>query len=246
MTEKSALVTGASRGIGLGIAERLAERGFGLTVTARHVEALETVAARLRDLGSPQVVPVAGDLADPELPVRLVEAHTAAFDGMNALVLNAGVGSAGQIADYPLRRFDKTVAINLRAPLQLVQLALPALRKTAAADPDRGARVVALASITGVFAEPGLAVYGAIKAALISLVRTLNVEESGNGVAATALSPGYVDTDMSEWAKNTIPPETMIPVSDIVEVVEAMLRLSARTVVPDLVLSRAGTSGYIA
>lgn len=189
---------------------------------------------------------MAGDLVDPEHLERLADAHTAAFDGMNALVLNAGVGSAGQVADYPLRRFDKTVAINLRAPLQLVQLALPALRKTAAADPDRGARVVALASITGVFAEPGLAVYGAIKAALISLVRTLNIEESANGVAATTLSPGYVDTDMSAWAKNTIAPETMIPVSDIVEVVEAILRLSARTVVPDIVLSRAGTSGYIA
>ncbi len=246
MTRAAVLVTGASRGIGLGIAESLAAQGIRLTVTARKAETLENVAARLRDLGAPEVIAVAGDMADPGHVEELLGAHTAAFDAMSALILNAGVGSAGPIAEYPLRRFDKTVAVNLRAPLQLMQSALPALRKGAAADPERGAKIVALASITGAFAEPGLAVYGATKAALISLIRTLNAEESGNGIAGTTISPGYVDTDMSEWARERIAREEMISVGDVVRMVDALLGLSARAVVPDIVMSRAGTSGYVA
>ena len=163
---------------------------------------------------------------------------------MRALVLNAGVGTAGTIGEFPKHRFDKTVAVNLAAPFALVQQALPLLRKAAAADPAHGAKVVALSSITGVYAEHGLAAYGATKAALISLMETLSAEESGNGVAATAIAPAYVDTDMSAWIKDTIPAESMIATNDIVELVDALLRMSARAIVPSIVVSRAGASPY--
>ncbi len=104
--------------------------------------------------------------------------------------------------------------------------------------------MIALASITGVYAEAGLAVYGAAKAALISLIATLNAEESGNGITATTIAPGYVDTEMSSWIRDQIPPERMLPVTDVVEMVDALLRLSPRAVVPNIVMSRAGTDGY--
>jgi len=126
----------------------------------------------------------------------------------------------------------------------VLQAALPLLRAAAAADPARGAKIVALSSITGVYAEAGLAAYGATKAALISLIETLDAEESGNGVSATAIAPGYVDTDMSGWIKDRIHAETMIPVDDIVEIVDTLLRLSSRTVLPKLVLTRAGAGLY--
>ena len=240
----SALITGASRGIGLGIAQRLAGQGFALTIAARDRQRLEDVAAQLRAAGAPDVVAVAADMSDPEAVGSLVSAHEEAFGSMRALVLNAGVGTAGRIAEFPMRRFDKTVAVNLAAPFALLQAALPLLRKGAADRPDRGAKVVAVSSITGVYAEANLAVYGATKAALISLVETFNAEESGNGIAATAIAPGYVDTDMSEWTKDRIPAETMLTVNDVVELVDAVLRLSDRAVVSKMVLSRAGTSGY--
>lgn len=118
------------------------------------------------------------------------------------------------------------------------------LRAAAAADRVRGARVIALASITGVYSEAGLAVYGAAKAALISLISTLNAEESGNGVTATAISPGYVDTEMSAWIHDRIPPEQMLTVNDVVEIIDTLLRLSSRAVVPNIVMTRAGTDGY--
>lgn len=241
---RTALITGASRGIGLGIATRLAAQGYGLTITARDRDRLESVAADLRTAGAKDVVVVAGDLADEESAGRVVEAHTDAYGSLNALVLNAGVGTAGPIGEFPMRRFDKSLGVNLRAPFSLLQQSLPLLRTGAAENPGRGSKVVALASITGVYAEAGLAVYGATKAALISLTETLNVEESGNGVSATALAPAYVDTDMSAWIHDTIPPEAMIEVNDIVELVDALLRLSSRAVVPKIVVGRAGTDGY--
>lgn len=239
---KSALISGASRGIGLGIANRLAEQGYSLTVTARDASRLDEVAAQLRAAGATDVVAVAADMSDTDGVERVLAEHAHRFGTLSALILNAGVGTAGPVADTSMRRFDKTLAVNLRAPLQLIQGALPMLRAAAAA--DRGAKVIALSSITGVYAEAGLAVYGAAKAALISLIATLNAEESGNGISATTLAPGYVDTDMSAWIHDRIPPERMLAVSDIVEMVDALLRLSSRAVVPNIVVSRAGSDAY--
>lgn len=237
---RSALVTGASRGIGLGIARRLAQQGHGLTITARDTAVLDLVAADLLTLGAARVVPVAADLADRDAPQQIVDMHAAKFSSMDVLVLNAGVGTAGGISDYPMKRFDKTIDVNLRAPFALLQRALPLLRTGARAYPDRGAKVVALASLTGVYAEAGLAAYGATKAAMLSLVDTLNAEENAAGVSGTAFAPGYVETDMSAWIQDKIPAHTMIRVEDIVDLIDGVLRLSSRAVVSRIVITRAG------
>ena len=244
MGSQSALVTGASRGIGLGIATRLAHRGYALTVAARDPDRLDSVAGQLRAAGAPDVQALAGDIADEGYLTDLVEAHALRFDKVDALVLNAGVGSAGALADFHPRRFDKQVTLNLRAPYVLLQQALPHLRKAAAASPAVGAKVVALSSITGVYAEPELAVYGATKAALMSLVRSVNREEAGNGVCATAICPAYVDTDMASYVHERIPAEDMIAVADVVELVDACLRLSARVAVPEIVMARSRSDGH--
>jgi 3-oxoacyl-[acyl-carrier protein] reductase len=246
VSDRSALVTGASRGIGLGLAQMLARKGYGLTIGARDGDRLTDVAKELESAGALSVVAVPGDLADETYAERAVAAHQAAFRDMNCLVLNAGVGTAGNLADFPMRRFDKTVAVNLRSPFALLQASLPLLRAAAAKDPDHGARVLAMSSISAVYAEAGLAAYGATKAALISLIDALNAEESVHGVSGTAFAPGYVETEMSAWVQDRIPAETMIPVHDIVRVAEALVGLSARSVVAKVVISRAATSGLTA
>jgi 3-oxoacyl-[acyl-carrier protein] reductase len=240
----SALVTGASRGIGLGIAFRLAGRGYRLTIAARDRQRLDEVEGELREAGAPDVHSFAGDISDETYLTDLAAAHAARFETVDALILNAGVGSAGPMADFHPRRFDKQVTLNLRAPFVLLQQALPLLRKAASANPRRGAKVVALSSITGVYAEPDLAVYGATKAALMSLIRSVNREEAQHGVCATAISPAYVDTDMAAYVHERIPAEDMIEVADVVEMVDACLRLSARAAVPEIVIARSSSDGH--
>jgi 3-oxoacyl-[acyl-carrier protein] reductase len=246
VVRRSALVTGASRGIGFAIASRLAELGFDLTLTARGAEALTEAAERLRAAHGHQVQVVPRDSADREGVANLVAEHGRRFGSMDALVLNAGVGTAGPVESIEPRRVDKAFDVNFVSPLVMVQKALPMLRNAAATSASPGSRIIALASITGAYAEPGLAVYGASKAALLSLIETINIEESPNGVTATAIAPAFVDTDMSAWAADVVDPASMIPTSDVVDLVDMLLRLSSRSVISRIVMARAGTSGYCA
>lgn len=239
MTRRYALVTGASRGIGAAIARRLAGEGYDLTLAARHESPLDEVAGELA-AGGAIVQAVTGDLSSEEEVRRVAGAHLERFPLLHLLVLSAGMSFAGEVADFPLRRLDRMVAVNLRAPVVLVQACLPALRRAAAEDAARGARVVALASLSGVVAEPRLGLYGATKAALISLCEAVTVEESAHGVSATAVSPGFVDTDMGAWATDRIERSSMLAAADIAELVVSLTRLSARAVVPNLVVTRAG------
>jgi 3-oxoacyl-[acyl-carrier protein] reductase len=241
VTTRSALITGASRGIGLGIALALAARGWHLTLVARDPDRL---AAAALDSGASSVDRIAIDLAAPDAPAAVVAAYTERHDDLDALVLAAGVGSAAPLDGYPVARYDKQFALNTRAPFVLVSQTLPLLRTAAGRRRAQGARVIALASIGGIHAEPSLSVYGASKAALLALCRGVNAEESANGIIATAIAPGYVDTDMSAWVHDAVPPETMIPVADVVTTVTALLDLSGRSVIDEIVMSRAGTGGH--
>jgi NAD(P)-dependent dehydrogenase (short-subunit alcohol dehydrogenase family) len=243
---RSALVTGASRGIGHGIAHSLARQGYALTITARSRDELAALVPELLAAGAPEVLHHAADMADRGALRMVVAAHRAKFSYMNALILSAGVGTAGPVESLPLHRFDRTLEVNLASVFVLIQHALPLLRVAAADDPQHGSRVIALASIAGVYAEPGLAAYGASKAALVSLMETLNAEESGHGVMATAIAPGYVDTEMSAWVTDSIPARSMLPVADVVAVAEMLLALGPRTSITRIVMSRSGTSGHAA
>jgi 3-oxoacyl-[acyl-carrier protein] reductase len=237
------MITGATGGIGQAIAERLARAGYRLTLSGRDEVTLATLAAELGNSGAElQVVPA--DMSSEDDIRALVRRHVERFGLLDVLVLSAGTGTSGRIADYPLRRFDRQMTVNVRAPFALVQECLPALRGAAAARPEHGARVAAIASMAGVASEPGLAAYGAAKAALISFCQSINAEESPVGVTATAIAPGYVDTQMSAWVHDRIDPAEMIPPSDIAELVLALSQMSARSVIPLIAMSRTGKTHW--
>lgn len=121
---ETALVTGASRGIGREIARDLARRAYGLTISSRTEEDLALLAATRGSDGSPQVARHALDLADRgALPV-LVEAHEHAFGSMDALILSGGVGTAGRFNSISPHRIDKTVSVNLTSAISLIQQSL--------------------------------------------------------------------------------------------------------------------------
>jgi 3-oxoacyl-[acyl-carrier protein] reductase len=239
----SAMITGATGGIGRAIAGRLAQAGYRLTLSGRDEAALGKLAGDLAGRGAEsQVTPA--DMSSEDDIRALARAHAGRFGSLDLLVLSAGTGTSGRIAGYPMRRFDRQMTVNVRAPFALIQACLPALRRAAAARPAHGARVAAIASMTGIASEPGLAAYGAAKAALISLCQSVNAEESAAGITATAIAPGYVDTEMSAWVHDRIDPAQMIPPGDIAELILALARLSARSVIPMIAMSRAGETHW--
>ena len=235
---RSALVTGASRGIGAAIADRFAADGWDLTISARGREALEKKAAELLERGAGRVEVLPADMTDADAISALGTAHAEAFGRFDALIVNAGMGSKGAIADLPVKRFDRLYEVNVRAPYILLQSVLPALRATAEA--HGAAKVIAVASITGVYPEPELSAYGATKAALISLCETFNLEESRSGVSATTIAPGYVNTDMTDWLKDRIPADEMITADDIAVIAHSITQLSRYAVLPNVVITRPG------
>jgi 3-oxoacyl-[acyl-carrier protein] reductase len=241
---RTALVTGASRGIGLGIAARLAQQGWGLTITARDANQLAQLAETLRAAGAPQVAHHAVDLSTDGGTDELVDTHEQAFGAMSALVLNAGVGTVARAADFPAHRLAKTLQVNLVSSMQLTQRALPLLRTGADADTNHGASIIGLSSITGLYADAGYSIYGASKAALLRYLEAVNQEESSAGIRATSIAPAYVATDMTSWISDQVSTESMIRVDDVVEVVDMVLRLSRNAGVGPIVITRSGTSGF--
>jgi NAD(P)-dependent dehydrogenase (short-subunit alcohol dehydrogenase family) len=222
---RSALVTGGSSGIGLAIARMLRTEEYELTLVARRPEKLAAAAA---EVGA-EAVPA--NLAREDECVRAVEAHAALWGRMDVLVHSAGLGVGGSFATLDTKRIDLQLDVNLRGTLLVTRESLPLLRAS------RGT-IVTLASIAGTIPAPGLAVYGATKAALLSFTDSLNREEAENGVRATAICPAFVATRMTDWTD--IPHEEMIQPEDVVELVRALLRLSPRARVPSIVIERVG------
>jgi len=222
----AALVTGGSSGIGLAIARMLRDEGFELTLVSRRPERIEAAAA---ELGA---APIAADVAEAAECERIVAEHRDRFGRLDLLVNSAGIGIGGRIEDLPAKHHDLQLAVNLRGLFLVTQAAIPLLR-------DSRGWIVNLASIAGTLPTPGLATYGATKAAVIALTRSLNEELDADGVRAIALCPGFVDTPMAQWSG--IEPDEMIRPEDCAEVVRMCLRLSPTARIPQVVIERMGS-----
>jgi NAD(P)-dependent dehydrogenase (short-subunit alcohol dehydrogenase family) len=226
---RSALVVGGSSGIGLAIARMLREEGFELSIAARTSERVETAA---KELDAHALIGNVADDADCE---RIVREHADRFGRLDVLVNSAGVGVASPTEHLPTKRWDLQLDVNLRGAFVVTREAIPLLRES------KGL-VVNLASIAGTIPTPGLAGYGAAKAGLISLTRSLNRELEDDGIRLCALCPGFVDTPMAAWTG--IASDEMIQPEDCAEVVRMLLRLSPRARVPQVVIERLGEATY--
>ncbi|WP_029431020.1 SDR family oxidoreductase [Blastococcus sp. URHD0036] len=183
---RTALVTGASRGIGLAIAQSLVRRGARVVVTARKPEALtEAVAA----LGGPVVaVGVAGNAGDPQHRAEAVRTAVDTFGSLDMLVGNVGINPVfGPMVDLDLDAFRKILDTNVVGTLGLVQEAWRAWMA------EHGGSVLVVASVAGLKSSPGIAGYGVSKAALINMVTQLAVE-LGPKVRVNAVAPAVVKT----------------------------------------------------
>ena len=201
----TAIITGASRGLGLALARALAARDWRLVIDARGAPALE--AARRELAALTEVTALVGDVGDERHRQGLV---TAAGDRIDVLVNNASIlGPSPQpsLDAYPLDVLENVVKVNTLAPLRLIQLALPAM--------PEGARIVNVTSDAAVEAYEGWGGYGASKAALEQITQVLAVERPG--LAVYAFDPGDMNTALHQEAfpgediSDRPPPEDSVP-----------------------------------
>jgi NAD(P)-dependent dehydrogenase (short-subunit alcohol dehydrogenase family) len=221
---RTALVTGASSGIGLAIARMLLEEHFDVTVVSSNEERIRATAVTLGGAHAVQ-----GDVSDERDCGRIVAAHRERFGSLDVLVNSAGILRHGPLEQLALADWNRLFAVNVTGTFLMTKNCLALLRAS------RGL-IVNLASIAGKGGSPGLAAYGATKAAVISLSQSLNAELEPDGVRAVAICPGFVDTPMAAIA--TVPRAQMIQPADVAEIVRTSLRLSPHAHVPEVVIER--------
>lgn len=182
---RTALVTGASRGLGRYIARALAEEGMSLGLAARSEEGLRAAADELRERGAEAAV-LPADLSDRDEVERLARRAERALDGPDVLVNNAGVTETSPFHGREPEAIARAVQVNLLAPMLLARHLLPGMVERA-----RG-HVVNISSLAGKAGPPYEAVYGGTKAGLVGFTQSLRREYRGTGVGASVVCPGYV------------------------------------------------------
>ncbi|ETW67625.1 3-ketoacyl-ACP reductase [Lacticaseibacillus rhamnosus 2166] len=189
LTDKTAIITGASRGIGEAIARNFAQAGANLVLNARH-EFPETLIKELEDYGH-GVVTVLGSVDDPTTGDQLVAAALDQFGSVDVLVNNAGITDDMLAMRMKPDSFAKVVQVNLDGTFYVTQ---PAFKKMLKA---RAGVIINLASVVGLTGNIGQANYAASKAGIIGLTKTLAREGAMRGVRVNAIAPGMIATDMT-------------------------------------------------
>jgi 3-oxoacyl-[acyl-carrier protein] reductase len=194
LSGKTALVTGASRGIGRARALALAQAGAQVIVHyGRGAAEAEAVVKQIRDAGG-QAQSVAADMAAPDGPHRLAaDVRRIVGDRLDILVANAGIANAATIEDTKVEDFDALFAVNVRAPFFLVQQLLPIL--------GSGSSIVLLSSLAAHASVGALSAYAATKGAVDTLVKHFAAALGERGIRVNAVAPGVVATDMSSFTK---------------------------------------------
>jgi NAD(P)-dependent dehydrogenase (short-subunit alcohol dehydrogenase family) len=239
MPERSAIVTGASRGIGRAIANALAEDGYSLTITGRRPDGVEQAVAELQDAGT-DVHGIALNHTDPDAPAEIVRRHADRFGRLDVLVNNAGVGIGADATEHQTKFVSMMLELNVRAVILFYREAIPLLK--ASAEENGQSHVINLSSLGGKSGQPWLSAYSATKAAVVGYTEAMSKELAPVGIKSTALCPGYVDTDMTEFVKEQLPADEMIRPQDIAEGVRFVLRMSRGCTIPEIVFMRPSDS----
>ncbi|WP_304118515.1 SDR family NAD(P)-dependent oxidoreductase [Mycolicibacterium bacteremicum] len=189
LSDRTVIVTGGTRGIGLALAEGFVLAGARVVVASRKADACAAAAEHLRGLGG-QAIGVPTHMGDVDDLGALVAATVAEFGGVDVVVNNAANALAQPIGQMTPQAWEKSYAVNLQGPVFLVQHALPHLRESPAA------AVLNMVSVGAFNFAPSLSIYASGKAALMSMTRSMAAELVSSGIRVNAIAPGPVDTDM--------------------------------------------------
>ena len=195
LSKKIVVITGGNSGIGLGIAREFARQGASIVIFGRNQESLESATA---EIGGETLV-VQGDVTSVSDLDRLFESTVQKFGKIDVLIVNAGVARPAPVDEVDEDAFDFLSDINFKGAFFTVQRALPRL--------NDGASIILTSSTANSIGMPGMAVYGATKAAVRSLARTLSAELLPRGIRVNTLSPGAIETPI--WGRTGLQQEEL-------------------------------------
>jgi NAD(P)-dependent dehydrogenase (short-subunit alcohol dehydrogenase family) len=192
LSGKTALVTGASRGIGLAIAKTYAAAGARLAISGRKQETLDQAAAEIRAIGG-QALPIAAHSGDPEAVARLVTQVVEAYGGVDILVNNAATNPHfGPLLSAEESHWDKILDVNLKGYFRTIKACVEHMRARG------GGKIINVASVNGLEAQPGMGVYCVSKAGVLMLTRVLAIELAPDNIQVNAIAPGLIQTKFSQ------------------------------------------------
>jgi short-subunit dehydrogenase len=229
-SQGTALVTGASSGIGAIYAERLAARGFDLLLVARDEQRLETAARKLRAEHGVQVEVIKADLTQKD-DVLKIEQRLRSDSSISLLLNNAGVASDGVLANADMEHLEKLIQLNVTTVTRLASAAAAGFAKA-----GRGS-IINIASVVALFPERFNATYSASKAYVLSLTQSLNAELEGTGVKVQAVLPGVTRTEIWERSgidASQIPAEMVMEAGEMVDAALSGLDQGELITIPSL------------
>jgi 3-oxoacyl-[acyl-carrier protein] reductase len=189
LKDKRALVAGASRGLGYAIGLGLTREGCRVAINGRDEDRVKSAAAKMSGQGGGQVIGLVGDVSDPSIPAKLVDAAIQALGGLDLLVTNAGGPPSGSFESLDEALWQKALDLSFLSHVRLIRAALPHLRQSNAAS------VLTMTSYTVKQPMPNLLLSNSIRLATVGLTKTLALELGGEGIRFNSILPANIDTD---------------------------------------------------
>lgn len=230
--KKTALVTGASRGIGLAIARELADVGYNLALVARNADALKRVAVKIERDYNVWVKPIPADLAREDSYERVVASTVQEFGGIDLLVNCAGLAQQGSFTEVEPADWDAIFAVNAKAPFFLCKMALPYLKLS------KKPIIINIASVVGFKGYINQSVYASSKHALTGFTKVLAKEVQPFGIRVHLISPGGVATEMVTKMRPDIKPEELLQPEEVAEIVRFLVTRKGRGTIDQFYLRR--------
>jgi 3-oxoacyl-[acyl-carrier protein] reductase len=216
LENKTAVVTGASRGIGKAVALKLASMGANIVLNYRSsVKSVEEVVEEIKSLGG-NAVAVQGDVSSFDEAAKIIKAAVENFGSLDILVNNAGITKDGLLARMKEEDFDKVIETNLKGTFNCIRHATPIMMK------QRSGRIINMTSIVGVAGNAGQMNYAASKAGVIGMTKSAAKELASRGITVNAIAPGFIQTDMTDALSDKVKEELLsgIPLKRLGQVEE--------------------------